>query len=176
MDISKITSTFNLLHPSLTVSPHCSLGVCQSVVDAAVLIALLEARAKLLLQLSGCTESRCTLHLSTQRKSPVQVPPWDGCRRPIYLLLSGSDLCPHPMPCALPGVAGTCSRGFTYATLFKDDVALLLLGDAGLCKISYWEGWLSSKTGITIVMVLHNSYIKKLWDFLSCGLTHALHV
>lgn len=75
LNISKITSTFKLPHPSLTVDPQCSSGVCQNLVEAAVLIALLGDRAKLLLQLSGCTESGHSLHRGTQRKSPVQVSP-----------------------------------------------------------------------------------------------------
>lgn len=67
----------------MTVALRCSWSVCQNFVGAAVLIALPGDRAKLLLQLSGCTDAGPALRRSAQRKSRVQVPPWDGCRCPI---------------------------------------------------------------------------------------------
>ena len=75
LDTSKRSQGFNLHHPSLIVDPQCSLGVCQNSAEAAVLIALPGDRAGLLPQPSGRVGSGCTLHWSTQRKSPVQGGP-----------------------------------------------------------------------------------------------------
>lgn len=87
LEKSKITSTFNSPQSSPTVDPQCGLEQRQNLAEAAVPLALLGGNS---CSSSQVAQSQGTL--STRTRSP-----WDGCRHPLYLPVSGSTSLPLPL-------------------------------------------------------------------------------